>query len=64
MKNTIVTISFNKYLLSQIGKTAKEEFRSRSELIREVVRLYIEKKQKWRSIFTYGEKQSIKQGLT
>jgi hypothetical protein len=36
------------------GVDAKEEARSRSELIREAARAYIEKKAKWRSIFSYG----------
>ena len=51
-------------MLTHIDKTVKEDSRSRSELIHEAVCLYIEKKQKWKNIFTYGEKQPIKQRLT
>jgi len=44
MDTTTVNISFKTDLLKQIDKTAKAESRSRSELIREAAREYIEKK--------------------
>ena len=57
MKTSTVNISFNKELLSQIDKVAKQESRSRSELIREAARAYIERKEKWGSIFSYAGEQ-------
>ncbi|EIE03478.1 ribbon-helix-helix protein, CopG family [Leptospira licerasiae serovar Varillal str. VAR 010] len=45
--NQTVNISFEKGLLKEIDKIAKREHRSRSELIREAARAYIEKKFKW-----------------
>lgn len=39
-----VNISFQKDLLSQLDQAAKEESRSRSEIIREAARLYLEGK--------------------
>ncbi|EMO95400.1 ribbon-helix-helix protein, CopG family [Leptospira interrogans str. UI 13372] len=42
--NQTVNISFEKALLKEIDKIAKREHRSRSELIREAARAYIEKK--------------------
>ncbi len=60
MNSSTVNISFNKNLLKQIDKIAKEESRSRSELIREAARLYIEKKHKWQNIFEYGKNQISK----
>ncbi len=42
--NQTVNISFEKALLKEIDKIAKKEHRSRSELIREAARAYIEKK--------------------
>jgi metal-responsive CopG/Arc/MetJ family transcriptional regulator len=36
---------------------AQEESRSRSELIREAARIYIERKKRWKDIFAFGEKQ-------
>lgn len=64
MKNSTVNISFKKDLLAQIDQIAKKESRSRSELIREAARAYIEKKQKWESIFSYGVNQAKEHGLT
>ena len=55
MNTNTVNISFKKDLLKKIDKIAKEESRSRSELIREAARMYIERKNKWKNIFQYGE---------
>ncbi len=60
MNSSTVNISFNKNLLKQIDKIAKEESRSRSELIREAARLYIERKSKWQNIFDYGKNKISK----
>ncbi|MBN1356921.1 ribbon-helix-helix protein, CopG family [bacterium] len=58
MKSNTVNISFTKGLLDQIDRTANEESRSRSELIREAARMYIERKKRWKDIFDFGEKQA------
>jgi CopG family transcriptional regulator / antitoxin EndoAI len=57
MKTGTVNISFQEALLRQIDETAREESRSRSELIREAARMYIERKKRWKDIFVFGEKQ-------
>jgi len=59
-----VNISFQEDLLCQIDRIAKNEARTRSELIREAARIYIEKKKKWESIFAYGESLSSKYKFT
>ena len=59
-----VNISFQKDLLGQIDRIAQNEARTRSELIREAARIYIEKKKKWESIFAYGESLSSKYKFT
>jgi len=59
-----VNISFNADILRQIDEIAKSEARTRSELIREAARIYIERKKKWESIFAYGESLSAKHGFT
>ena len=64
MKSTTVNISFQKDLLEQIDQVAKEEARSRSELIREAARTYLERKTRWKKIFEYGEKVARKKKLT
>jgi CopG family transcriptional regulator / antitoxin EndoAI len=55
MAVSTVNISFQEDLLKQIDAIANEEARTRSELIREAARLYIEKKAKWKGIFTFGD---------
>jgi metal-responsive CopG/Arc/MetJ family transcriptional regulator len=60
MAVSTVNISFQEDLLKKIDKIAKQEARTRSELIREAARIYIERKQKWESIFAYGESLSSK----
>jgi len=59
-----VNISFQEDLLGQIDKIAQNEARTRSELIREAARIYIERKKKWESIFAYGESISSKYKFT
>jgi len=59
-----VNISFNTEILQQIDALAKSEARTRSELIREAARVYIEQKKKWESIFSYGESLSSKYSFT
>jgi CopG family transcriptional regulator/antitoxin EndoAI len=49
-----VNISFNDDLLKQIDKVAEEESRTRSELIREAARNYIQRKDRWGQIFQLG----------
>ena len=52
---TTVNISFQENLLSDIDQMAKRERRSRSELVREAARMYIERKKRWHEIFTLGK---------
>jgi len=63
MKSNTVNISFRQDLLQQIDQIAKEESRTRSELIREAARNYIESKRKWNRIFEFSEKQARKNSL-
>jgi CopG family transcriptional regulator / antitoxin EndoAI len=59
-----VNISFNPDLLEQIDQVAQEESRSRSELIREAARSYIERKRRWAQIFKVGTRTSKTRALT
>ncbi len=51
MKTSTVNISFSRELLDQIDETARRECRSRSELLREAARIYIDRKKRWDVIF-------------
>jgi CopG family transcriptional regulator / antitoxin EndoAI len=64
MTRMTVNISFEEGLLRQIDEMAREESRSRSELIREAARIYIERKKRWKDTFSFGEKQVRRLRLT
>ena len=64
MSTTTVNISFQGNLLADIDKVAKTESRSRSELLREAARLYIDRKQRWGKIFAYGRTVATRGRLT
>jgi len=64
MTISTVNISFQGDLLNRIDQMAKGDSRSRSEFIREAVRMYIERKQKWQDIFERGQAIAIKQDIS
>lgn len=64
MKSSTVNISFNDELLKKIDRVAREESRSRSELIREAARSYIDRKQKWNQIFKFSERQIAEKNIS
>jgi metal-responsive CopG/Arc/MetJ family transcriptional regulator len=64
MSVSTVSISFQDDLLNQIDQVAQNEVRTRSELISEAARIYIERKKKWESIFAYGESLAAKYKFT
>jgi CopG family transcriptional regulator / antitoxin EndoAI len=61
---TTVNISFQENLLADIDRLAKKERRSRSELLREAARLYIERRDRWNKIFALGEAVAKEKGLS
>jgi CopG family transcriptional regulator/antitoxin EndoAI len=50
-----LTISLPANLAREIDRLAKQERRSRSELLREAFRQYVERRQRWAKIFSYAE---------
>jgi metal-responsive CopG/Arc/MetJ family transcriptional regulator len=64
MPVSTVNISFQTQLLDQIDEMANDEARTRSELIREAVRMYIERKKEWQSIFSIGKNIGAKLKIT
>jgi len=55
MPVSTVNISFNNDFLALLDKVANDEARTRSELIREAVRIYIDRKKEWQKIFETGK---------
>ncbi len=63
MSTTTVNIAFQKKLLQEIDQMALIESRSRSELLREAARSYIQRKQRWKDIFALGRKTAEDRNL-
>lgn len=63
MSVTTVNVSFPRALLKTMDRLAKRESRSRSELLREAARLYVERKQRWEKIFALGRQQAKRLNL-
>lgn len=64
MNTTTVNVSFQGSLLAEIDRVAQRESRSRSELLREAARLYIDRTRRWDEIFTYGKTVAVRGQLT
>ncbi|MEK6544697.1 MAG: ribbon-helix-helix domain-containing protein [Elusimicrobiota bacterium] len=58
-----VNISFPVQLLKSMDLLAKEESRTRSELLREAARLYIERKRRWDKLMAMGRKHAKAHGF-
>jgi CopG family transcriptional regulator/antitoxin EndoAI len=63
MKTSTINLSIPRDLLDQADREAKRESRSRSELMRDALRLYLERRARWESIFAYGDAQVKRLGL-
>ncbi len=60
MAVSTVNIAFEKGLLKAIDGVARREHRSRSELVREAVRAYIEQKDRWKKLLeAYDTQQDV-----
>ena len=64
MSTVTVNISFQDRLLADIDRIAQRESRSRSELLREAARIYIERKERWNQIFSEASITSGEPALT
>lgn len=58
----LMTISLPQLLYRQAIKAAREEGRTKSELVREGLRKYLADK-RWRNLLEYGRRKAIKTGL-
>lgn len=50
-------------LLQKVDRVAKKEYKNRSELIREALRVYLEDKSEWEDIFKLSEKVMREMGI-
>lgn len=63
MSTVTVNISFQDDLLAAIDAEAKRESRSRSELLREAARIYLERQRRWAEVFELGDRLDSELGL-
>jgi len=63
MQTQSFNISLPQALVKRADALAKLEYRNRSELIREALRVYLEEKSAWEEIFAFGRKQAKKLGI-
>lgn len=63
MSTKTVNISFQDELLRDIDRVARQESRSRSELLREASRMYIERRKRWSRLFDAGQRAARRRGL-
>lgn len=50
-------------LLQLVDRTAKREFKNRSELMRTALASYVRKANEWEDLFSYGKKMGKKAGI-
>jgi len=63
MQTQTFNIALPQELVKKADLIAKAEFRNRSELIREALRVYLKEKEEWEELFAFGEKQGRKIGI-
>ncbi len=63
MPNVTVNISFQDTLLADIDAEARRESRSRSELLREAARAYVQRQRRWDDVFALGDSIRAERGL-
>lgn len=63
MNTQTINLSLPVELLQVADRTAKREFKNRSELLREALLYYIRKADKYNSLYQYWEKQAQKKGV-
>ncbi|CAN5119642.1 hypothetical protein BH20ACT24_BH20ACT24_24080 [soil metagenome] len=59
-----VTISLPPALSKQVDSLARREGRTRSELVREALRQYMDRTERWQRIFAFGEELARRGGLS
>ena len=63
MQTQTFNIALPRELVKKVDKVAKREYKNRSEFIREALRMYLIKMEKWSRIFKAGEKAVMKAGI-
>lgn len=63
MQTQTLNIALPRELVKKVDERAKKEYRNRSELIREALRIYLKDLMEWDEIFEYGKKVGKEMGI-
>ncbi len=63
MNTQTFNISLPRELVKKVDKVAKEEYRNRSEFIRQALRVYLMNKYEWADLLMYGKRIGKKMGI-
>ncbi len=64
MNTVTCNVSFPAKLMGEVDVWAKRESRTRSDLLREAARLYIQRQEQWETLFGWGDAMVRETGLT
>ena len=64
MSTVTFNLSFQNALIGEVDALARRESRSRSDLLREAARLYIQRQKRWESLFALGDSVVRESGLS
>ena len=63
MNTQTFNIALPKELVKKVDELAKKEYRNRSELIRQALRIYLMDRYEWEDLSSYGKKIGKKMGI-
>lgn len=63
MQTQTLNIALPKELVEKVDQTAKKEYKNRSELIRQALMIYIDRRTAWDKIFEAGERAAKRMGI-
>ena len=63
MQTQTLNIALPIELVKKVDERAKKDYKNRSELIREALRVYLQDMAEWEEIFEYGKKMGKKMGI-
>ena len=64
MQTQTLNIALPKALIKKVDERAKKDYKNRSELIREALRVYLRRIEEWDQIFKAGKETGRKMGIT
>lgn len=63
MQAQTLNIALPQELVRKVDEQAKKEYKNRSELIREALRVYLKDNERWEELFSYGQRMGKKAGI-